>query len=53
MNCLPYSFGICGMYMKFPMFSKKKKKKKKKKKEPHRSSISEVIDPEICAYINA
>ena len=26
---------------------------KKKKKEPHRSSIFEVIDTEICAYLNA
>ena len=24
-----------------------------KKKEPHRSSISEVIDSERCAYLNA
>ena len=25
----------------------------KKENEPHRSSISEVIDPERCAYLNA
>ena len=25
----------------------------KKKNEPHRSSISEVIDSERCAYLNA
>ena len=24
-----------------------------KKNEPHRSSISEVIDPKRCAYLNA
>ena len=36
--------------MKFVMFSKKKKKKKK---ELHRSIISELIDSEICAYLNA
>ena len=28
-------------------------KKKKKKNEPHRSSISQVIDSERCAYLNA
>ena len=35
--------------MKFPMF----KKKKKKKNEPYWSSICEVIDSEIWAYLNA
>ena len=36
-----YSFGI---YMKFPMFLKKH--------EPHKTSFSEVIDSERCAYLN-
>ena len=35
-----------GVYMKFPKLGKKKN-------EPHRSSISEVIDFERCAYLNA
>ena len=34
-----------GIYIKFSMFWKKH--------EPHRSSISEVIDFERCAYLNA
>ena len=36
---------IFGMYIKFPMFWKKKR--------PHRLSISEVIESEICGYLNA
>ena len=34
------------MYNKFPMFGKKKN-------EPHSSSISEVLDSEKCACLNA
>ena len=38
-------FCIFGIYIKFPMFWKKN--------EPHSSSISEVIDSERCACLNA
>ena len=37
----------------FQSSEKKKKKKKKKMNEPHKSSISEFIDSEICFYLNA
>ena len=38
-------FGIFGIRIKFPMFWKKI--------QPHRSIISEVIDSETCACLNA
>ena len=34
-------------------FQCSEKKKKKKKNEPHSSIISQVIDSERCAYLNA
>ena len=44
-NLLRYCAEMFGIDMKFPMFSLKN--------EPHSSSLSDVIDSEICAYLNA
>ena len=41
--CCIFFFCIFGIYIKFPMFWKQI--------EPHRSSISEVIDSKRCAYL--
>ena len=45
-KCLaPFSFPFFGIYIKFAMFWSRKKS--------HTSSISEVIESERCAYLNA
>ena len=43
---------LCLIFCNLHEISNAIKKKKEKKKEPHRASISEVIDSGICAYLN-